>query len=111
MMKDWIKKAVVVCKLDKGFTLIEMSLVLFVISFLLILFIPNLSGRQDGAAETGNEAMETVILNQIDLYKMDNNNKYPESLAKLNEENYLTDKQLLRANELFTYSGGKLTGK
>lgn len=111
MMKDWIKKAVVVCKLDKGFTLIEMSLVLFVISFLLILFIPNLSGRQDGAAKTGNEAMETVILNQIDLYRMDNENKYPDSLTELKSKDYLTDKQLERANELFTYSGGKLTSK
>lgn len=111
MTKDWIKKAVVVCKLDKGFTLIEMSLVLFVISFLLILFIPNLSGRQDGAAETGNEAMETVILNQIDLYRMDNENKYPDSLTELKSKDYLTDKQLERANELFTYSGGKLTSK
>lgn len=110
-MKDWIKKAKIISKLESGFTLIEMSLVLFVISVLLILFIPNLSGRQETAAKTGNEAMETVILNQIDLYKMDNNNDYPTSLTELKSNNYLTEKQLERANELFTYSDGKLTSK
>ncbi|TVP92767.1 competence type IV pilus major pilin ComGC [Alkalibacterium sp.] len=107
MIKKWTKKL----KLDKGFTLIEMSLVLFVISFLLILFIPNLSGRQDNAAATGKDAMETVLITQIDLYKMDNNNKAPESLATLKQGNYLTEKQLNRANDLFNYSEGVLTDK
>lgn len=111
MIKKWIRKMVITCKLDKGFTLIEMSLVLFVISFLLILFIPNLSGRQDSAAATGKDAMETVLITQIDLYKMDNNNKAPESLSELKTGNYLTDKQLERANELFTYSNGTITEK
>lgn len=111
MIKAWMKKAVQICRLDKGFTLIEMSLVLFVISFLLILFIPNLSTRQNDAANMGNEAIETVLLNQIDLYKMDNKNTYPANLESLQSKDYLTDKQLERANELFTYSNGKLTKK
>lgn len=109
-MKKWLNNARVKLKLDKGFTLIEMSLVLFVISFLLILFIPNLSGRQNGAADTGKDAIETVLLTQIDLYKMDNNNTAPETLNNLLGD-YLTEKQLKRADELFIYSNGTLTDK
>ncbi|GAB2492353.1 competence type IV pilus major pilin ComGC [Alkalibacterium psychrotolerans] len=111
MIKKWIRKMVITCKLDKGFTLIEMSLVLFVISFLLILFIPNLSGRQDSAAATGKDAMETVLITQIDLYKMDNNNVAPATLEILEGNDYLTAKQLKKANELFIYSNGSLTEK
>lgn len=106
MLNKWKKQF----KLDKGFTLIEMSLVLFVISFLLLLFIPNLSGRQDGAAATGQEAMETVLMSQIDLYKMENR-EAPQRLEDLKSANYLTEKQLERANELFNYSNGVLTEK
>lgn len=97
-------------KCEEGFTLIEMSLVLFVISALLLLFIPNLSGRQESAESKSNEAIETVLQSQVDLYIMDQN-KQPESFTELKNENYLTAKQVERATDEFKLVNGKVTSK
>ncbi|MGO1355751.1 competence type IV pilus major pilin ComGC [Alkalibacterium gilvum] len=101
-IKKWMK-------LEEGFTLIEMSLVLFIISALLLLFVPNLSGRQKNAESTGDEAIASVLQSQVDMYKMDNEGANPTDFNQLNTENYLTDKQLEKANEKFTLSGGVVT--
>lgn len=107
MLKNGLRKA----KKENGFTLIEMSLVLFVISALLLLFIPNLSGRQESAETTSGEAIETVLQSQVDLYIMDNNNEKPESFDNLRSKKYLTEKQLNRAKDEFTLVNGVVTRK
>lgn len=97
-------------KREEGFTLIEMSLVLFVISALLLLFIPNLSGRQNSAETKSNEAIETVLQSQVDLYIMDNDSK-PSSFDVLKDKNYLTAKQLDRADKEFNLVNGTVSRK
>ncbi|WP_337747329.1 prepilin-type N-terminal cleavage/methylation domain-containing protein [Gracilibacillus saliphilus] len=47
-------------KNNKGFTLIEMLIVLAVISILLILFIPNLASKSENISEQGCEALLNV---------------------------------------------------
>ncbi|PRY82165.1 competence type IV pilus major pilin ComGC [Alkalibacterium olivapovliticus] len=103
-----IKKMVKKISHDDGFTLIEMSLVLFVISALLLLFIPNLSGRQESAELKSNEAIETVLQSQVDLYIMDKNQK-PTSFDTLKSEKYLTENQALRAKNEYTIVNGIVT--
>lgn len=90
--------------------LIEMSLVLFVISALLLLFIPNLSGRQESAESKSNEAIETVLQSQVDLYIMDKNTK-PGTFNTLKEANYLTAKQADRATKDYNLVNGTVTRK
>ena len=80
-------------KKEEGFTLIEMSLVLFIISALLLLFIPNLSGKQKDASTTGSAAFQTVLQSQVDMYKMDNKTEIV-TFAAMAGEDYLTDSQL-----------------
>lgn len=103
MLNAWIKR-------DEGFTLIEMSLVLFIISALLLLFVPNLSGRQTSAANTGDEALVSVLQAQVDMYKMDKNED-PASLTVLKEAKYITEKQFDKANEKYVITGGMVTDK
>ena len=55
----------------KGFTLIEMVLVLFIISVLMLLIIPNLSGKKNAIEAQGNEALQTVVQAQADMYELD----------------------------------------
>lgn len=94
---------------EKGFTLIEMSIVLFIISVLLLLFIPNLSGKQESATSTGDSAIVTVLQSQVDMYTMDKK-KAPESFDVMKGE-YLTESQLKRANEEFTLTEGTVSKK
>ena len=89
-------------KLEEGFTLIEMSLVLFIISALLMLFIPNVTGQQKSADETGDEAFKTVLQAQVDLYKMREDGDV--SFAAMQTEGYLNDSQAKKAAAAYTLS-------
>lgn len=100
-LTQWIKK-------EQGFTLIEMSLVLFIISALLLLFVPNIAGRQEGANETSNEAVLTVLQTQADMYLMDKN-EAPATFSIMKNEGYLTEKQLKSTEGKFTLNAGKVS--
>lgn len=95
---------------EKGFTLIEMSLVLFIISALLLLFIPNISNRQETANGQSTDALEKVLQTQVELYKMDK--KSPVTFDAMKTAGYLTDKQTTEASGYFNLSAsGVITRK
>lgn len=94
-------------KREEGFTLIEMSLVLFIISALLMLFIPNVSGQQDSANTTGDKAFQAVLQAQVDLYKMKGNKTI--TFDALESEDYLSASQLEKAEAGFTITNGVVT--
>lgn len=75
-------------KNQKGFTLIEMLIVLAVISVLLILFIPNLGDKSEGINEKGCEALIQLAENQVIAYEIDNGHK-PTQVQDLVDEDYL----------------------
>jgi len=102
-LKAWIKR-------EHGFTLIEMSLVLFIISALLLLFVPNLAGRQKSASETGDEAIMAVLQSQADMYTMDQGDA-PASLTELHTKEYITLKQFNETNEKYEIKDGEVTVK
>ena len=56
----------------KGFTLIEIMLVVAVIGILVALFVPNLVGRGDQARRTAAESDLRGIAATLDLYRLDN---------------------------------------
>lgn len=84
-MKKWIKS-------NSAFTLIEMAIVLFVISILLLLIVPNVSRHRGSASNTGDEALIKVVETQKSLYAMENNGKEP-TINELLEGDYLTKDQ------------------
>lgn len=85
-------------KKKTGFTLIEMTIVLFIISLLILIVIPNLSGQKKRATNVHVQAMETLIQGQIDSFTSDNN-KTSVSMDDLVENGYLTQKQSDQAKE------------
>ena len=86
-------------KIRKGFTLIEMVIVLFIISLLLLIMIPNLTAQRNNANEKSNKALETTIVNQAELYSENHPNEEV-SIDKLKDKNYITDKQVERITKL-----------
>ncbi|MGT2934622.1 competence type IV pilus major pilin ComGC [Streptococcus castoreus] len=75
----------------KGFTLLEMLLVILVISVLMLLFVPNLSKQKDRVTETSNAAVVKLVENQAELYELSQGEK--PSLSQLKNDGSITDKQ------------------
>jgi competence protein ComGC len=91
-MKKMLKKKV------KGFTLIEMLVVLGIISILLLLFVPNLSKQKQKIQEDGNAAVVKVVESQMDIYELDHGVRpTAEELEKLE---MITEDQLEKYNNV-----------
>ncbi|PLT29183.1 competence type IV pilus major pilin ComGC [Peribacillus deserti] len=76
---------------EKGFTLIEMMIVLLIISVLLIITIPNITKNQTTVRSKGCDAFLKVVDAQIQAYELDND-KLPETIDVLVTEGYLKQK-------------------
>lgn len=88
-------------KNERGFTLIEMLIVMMIISVLIILIVPNLSDRSKDVNEKGCEALVSVVQAQVEAYKLEKG-KLPTSLSDLTPD-FITDDQKTCKN------GGELT--
>jgi competence protein ComGC len=74
-------------KNEKGFTLIEMLIVMLVISVLLIITIPNVAKHNSNINNKGCDAYVKMVEAQVQAYQMEKN-KVP-TLADLQTEDYL----------------------
>lgn len=75
----------------EGFTLLEMMVVLFVISILLLLFVPNIMKQKDSAQGKNDESIAKVVETQMEVYELDTGIR--PTLEVLVDEGYITDKQ------------------
>jgi len=64
-------------KNEKGFTLIEMMIVMLIISILLFITIPNVAKHNSNINNKGCEAYVKMVQAQVQSYKMENSNKVP----------------------------------
>lgn len=91
-MKKILKKKV------KGFTLIEMLVVLGIISILLLLFVPNLSKQKEAIQKKGDAAIVKVVESQMDIYELEHGVRpTAEELKKLE---MITEDQLEKYNNV-----------
>lgn len=81
----------------QGFTLLEMLVVLFIISILVLLFVPNLTKQKDNVDKNGKEALQSVVLSQSTLFKMNETGQL--TYDKLVSEGYLTEDQAKKAQD------------
>lgn len=79
----------------EAFTLIEMLVVLFVISVLVLLFVPNLASQRVKIEDQGKVAFEKVIKTQVELFEM--NETMEITYDNLVKEHYLTKSQADKA--------------
>ncbi len=69
----------------RGFTLIEVLLVLIILVIIGSIVVPNLFGAKDKANVDAAKAQVTVLKGAMQMYKLDYN-KYPATLKDLNEK-------------------------
>ncbi|HLU22192.1 MAG TPA: competence type IV pilus major pilin ComGC [Bacillaceae bacterium] len=69
---------------QRGFTLMEMMIVLLAISVILLVAIPNITKQSNSVNEKGCEALVHMLQSQVQLYHMENNN-YPVSFEELED--------------------------
>ncbi|WP_369385686.1 competence type IV pilus major pilin ComGC [Mesobacillus boroniphilus] len=74
-------------KNQKGFTLIEMMIVLLVITVLLIITVPNISSHSSNINTKGCEAYMKMVEAQVQAYKIDK--KVIPTFAELHSVGYL----------------------
>ncbi|MDC3413403.1 prepilin-type N-terminal cleavage/methylation domain-containing protein [Aquibacillus sp. 3ASR75-11] len=94
-------------KNEKGFTLIEMLIVLMIISILLILIIPNLAEKNTSVQNTGCDALVQMANGQVQAYQMDNGS-LPIDMNALVTENYLSKTTCENGKTLTLTTDGKV---
>jgi len=81
-------KKMITMKNEKGFTLIEMMIVMLIISVLLIITIPNIAKHTANINNKGCEAFVKMVQAQVQSYEMENK-KLPTSVQDLVDAGYL----------------------
>lgn len=85
-------------KTRSGFTLIEMTVVLFIISLLILIILPNISRSRQHAMEIHGRAMVSVVKTQANAY-VDNENQSEVTWPKLIDSQYLSKDQVSKAQK------------
>ncbi len=91
----------------KGFTLIEMVIVIAIIAMLILLIAPNLGAQKDRASDKADDAFRTTLQTQYELAKED----HCSSFAEMAEKDYLTKQQLEKANAGYLLENGVVITK
>ena len=79
-------------KKRRGFTLIEMAIVLFIISLLILIILTNIGTQRKHANTVNDKALQTQLNTQAELY-MDEKNTNTVTIDELKSANYLNNDQ------------------
>lgn len=86
-MKKYLAKKVA------AFTLLEMAVVLFIISLLVLIILPNVAAQRKNASKINRNALQTELNTQAQLY-MNDHNVDSVTIADLEQAKYLTASQV-----------------
>lgn len=90
---------------ERGFTLIEMMIVLTIISVLLLIIVPNITKNSSVANDKSCDATIKMVQGQIGVYMSENNGKPPKNMDDLKD--YIEDYD--ETNGVRCPDGSKLT--
>jgi competence protein ComGC len=79
-------------KNEKGFTLIEMMIVMLVISVLLIITIPNVTKHNSNINKKGCEAFVKMVQSQVQSYEIEYG-ELPSSITDLQSKEYISSNE------------------
>lgn len=85
-------------KKRQAFTLLEMSIVLFIISLLVLIILPNINRQRQNALHVHRDAMVNVVQTQSELYTNETG-RTAENLKELADHHYLSKEQMSRARK------------
>ncbi|MDQ0481679.1 competence type IV pilus major pilin ComGC [Guptibacillus hwajinpoensis] len=104
-----MRKLVHFVKQEKGFTLIEMMIVIMIISVLLLIAVPSLTKNNEVVEGKSCEATVKVAQTQVAAYKADKKT-YPASMDVLVSDGYLDmDEATCPGGQTLTITNGKVT--
>ena len=92
-----LKQFIIKNKQVKGFTLVEMVIVIAIIAMLILLIVPGLSKQKDRSTSKTDEALRTTIETQRQLAE---DNGDGTSLEELVKKEYISQKQKERYEKL-----------
>ena len=78
--------------MKKGFTILEMMIVLSIIAVVFLLTLPNIQQKEQIIRDRGCEALVEVVNSQILLYEIENK-VIPSSIEDLIQDGYLKESQ------------------
>lgn len=100
MFKKFFEKMLKKSKGKKGFTLIEMLVVLVVVALLMAIIIPNVSGQKTRIEKQAAENIAEIVNTQYDTYALVNGTPTDGiSLDMLLSDGLLTEKQVIEAEK------------
>lgn len=79
-------------KNEKGFTLIEMLIVLTIITVLILLIVPNLTDKSEAVHDQGCNALKETVQAQVSAYQLEKG-KLPSSLSELKSAGFISEDQ------------------
>jgi len=97
-------------KNQKGFTLIEMLVVLLIITILIFVAIPNITKHSKNINNKGCEAFVNMVQGQVEAYEMEKHS-FPKSVSDLVSEGYLRNERTTcpNGNSVKIDADGKVT--
>ena len=95
-------------KNKEAFTLMEMVLVLFIISVLMLMIIPNVAKTKTSVEKKGTDALAVVVQTQADMYELDTGTEAA-SFTVLEDDGYLSANQLTQATAKLTITSGNVS--
>ncbi|MBG9980970.1 prepilin-type N-terminal cleavage/methylation domain-containing protein [Facklamia sp. DSM 111018] len=101
-MNKFITRLSRICQhknIKKGFTLLEMTIVLIVVAILMAIIIPNVAGQKERIDQQATENITEIISTQAHAYYLVEGNSATASLETLVAEGYLTERQAEEALE------------
>lgn len=96
---------------QKGFTLIEMVVVIAIVVMLMIIIAPNLVKQKGHAQQKTDDAFRTTLQTQVELYKDEHPDEKMTSLEPLKSNKYLTSDQQKKLNKYSLNSDGEVIEK
>jgi competence protein ComGC len=108
--KNLIKRGNIMVKNEKGFTLIEMLIVLLVISVLLLITIPNITKHHSNIQAKGCEGLKNTVQAQSTAYQIEH--KAVPTMEDLKTEKYIEESPVCpNGTELIIDGDGKVAEK
>ncbi|AFJ62677.1 MULTISPECIES: competence type IV pilus major pilin ComGC [Bacillus] len=95
-------------KNQDGFTLIEMLIVLFIVSILLLITIPNVTKHNQSIQRKGCEGLQNMVKAQVTAYEIDHEGKMPD-MNDLQSEGYIKKNTACPNGKQILISGGEVT--
>lgn len=97
MIRKWLKQL----RNRKGFTLVEMLIVLIIVALLMAIIIPNVAGQKTRIEQQARENIAEIITTQVNTYSLVEDDTTP-TLNELLTTGYITQKQLNEAKKLLS---------